>query len=130
MKTCTYCGRENTDEAVACAECGTDQFKAAGADGGPVGEPPGEWVTVETCPTLIDADVVAGQLEASGIKVFMPDEFVQQTFSLGGYGFGFARVQVAPADVAQAKEILFSPTSVLPPPPPTTPPPAPGAGAG
>jgi hypothetical protein len=24
MKTCTYCGRENNDEALRCSECGTE----------------------------------------------------------------------------------------------------------
>ena len=27
MKTCAYCGRENDDAAVTCADCGTDEFK-------------------------------------------------------------------------------------------------------
>ena len=123
MKTCSYCGRENLGEAVACAECGTDEFKMAGAGGATAEEVPKDWVTVETCPTLIDADVMAGQLEAAGIKVFLPDQFVMQTFSLGAYGFGFPRVQVAREDLEQAKEILSATTRVLPPPPPAPPPP-------
>lgn len=128
MKTCSYCGRENTDEAVNCAECGTDEFKGATVPTAPDEGGQREWVTVETCPTLIEADVMAGQLEAAGIKAFIPDEFVMQTFSLGAQGFGAARVQVAPADLAQAKEIISSPTSVLPPPSPGEPPPLPGTG--
>ena len=27
MKRCTYCGRENSDDAFACSNCGTDEFK-------------------------------------------------------------------------------------------------------
>lgn len=29
MKHCSYCGRENTDDAVYCAECGTGDFRLA-----------------------------------------------------------------------------------------------------
>jgi len=36
MKTCAYCGRENEDEAVHCAECGTDEFKTALLTNAPV----------------------------------------------------------------------------------------------
>jgi hypothetical protein len=124
MKTCSYCGRENTNEAVQCAECGTDEFKVTATPAPPDENTQKEWVTLTKCRNLVDADVLASQLDAAGIKVFMPDEFVMQTFSLDSNGFGFARVQMAPADFEQAKEILSSPTSVLP--PAATPPPVPG----
>src|SRR5690349_21126203 len=26
MKACSYCGRENTDSATSCRECGKDEF--------------------------------------------------------------------------------------------------------
>jgi len=26
VKTCSYCGRENSDDATQCSECGTDEF--------------------------------------------------------------------------------------------------------
>lgn len=32
MKICDYCGRQNEDEAVACRECGTQQFKTPAAE--------------------------------------------------------------------------------------------------
>jgi len=126
MKTCIDCGRENTDEAAQCAECGAVKFQAATS--APDDETQRNWVTLTTCRNLVDADVVASQLEGAGIKSFMPDEFVMQTFSMDSNGFGFARVQVAPKDLEQAREILASPTSVLPPPPPASPPPVPGRG--
>ena len=129
MKTCIYCGRENTDEAVQCAECGTDEFKTAAVIV-PNEDGQKDWVTLTKCRNLVDADLLASQLDAAGIKVFLPDEFVMQTFSIDSNGFGFARVQVAPKDLEQAREILASPTSVLPPPPPAPPPPLPGTGTG
>jgi hypothetical protein len=125
MKTCSYCGRENADDARQCAECGTDQFKTAEPDTVPVEDGGNEWVTLTRCGNLVDADVLASQLRAAGIGVFLPDEFVMQTFSIDSNGFGFARVQVAPKDFEQAKEIISSPTSLMPPALPPVPPPQP-----
>jgi hypothetical protein len=34
MKICDWCGRENEDEAVACWECGTQEFKTAALKAG------------------------------------------------------------------------------------------------
>ena len=125
MKTCNYCGRENADEAMQCGECGTDEFKLAPAAAPTDDGSQKEWVTLTKCRNLVDADVLASQLDAAGIKFFLPDEFVMQTFSLDSNGFGFARVQVSPNDLEQAKEIMSSPTSLVPPAPPASPPPLP-----
>jgi hypothetical protein len=32
MKECAYCGKENEEAAVCCAECGTQEFKCARAE--------------------------------------------------------------------------------------------------
>lgn len=127
MKTCTYCGRENPDVATHCAECGTDEFKLPAAAGPPAAEAPKDWVTLQTCQTLIEADLLASQLEGAGIKVFIPDQFLMQTCSLGANAFGFARVQVAPEDLEEAKEILATPAAGAP---PLLPPPLTGIGVG
>jgi ribosomal protein L40E len=37
VKTCSYCGRENNDDATLCSECGTDEFVTPVA---PLTEPP------------------------------------------------------------------------------------------
>lgn len=120
MKTCTYCGRENRDEATQCMECGTDQFNLEAMTQAPNVEGQKEWVTLTRCRNLVDADVLASQLRAAGINVFLPDEFVMQTFSIDSNGFGFARVQVAPEELEQAKEIMSSPANIVPPPLPTS----------
>jgi hypothetical protein len=125
MKACSYCGRENADDAVLCVECGTDQFKTAEPAAVPVKDGEREWVTLTKCRNLVDADMLASQLTAAGISVFLPDEFVMQTFSIDSNGFGFARVQVPPKDLEQAREIMSSPTSLMPPLPPAGPPPLP-----
>ena len=42
MKNCTYCGRENADEAVQCRECGTEfamQSRTSEADELPIDDP-------------------------------------------------------------------------------------------
>ncbi len=55
MKLCEYCGRENSDEAVQCSECGTDVFKStAPSDSPPLPTPnperrtPGQLKSVAT----------------------------------------------------------------------------------
>lgn len=35
MKSCAYCGRENTDEAARCQECGTEFVTASGTSPSP-----------------------------------------------------------------------------------------------
>src|SRR5882672_5174394 len=32
MKPCSYCGRENSDEAVFCHECGTAEFRVGSTE--------------------------------------------------------------------------------------------------
>lgn len=48
MKTCSYCGRENPDEATQCRECGTGEFVVPGA---------------ATAPTLQKAPAIAEPAE-------------------------------------------------------------------
>jgi hypothetical protein len=39
MKKCSYCGRENTDAATQCIECGTDEFADPVAQPARIGSP-------------------------------------------------------------------------------------------
>ena len=115
MKPCSYCGRENADEAVYCSECGTE-FAQAGepAPAGPdyVFAPLSEadkqkdLVTVVKCGTLVEADVVAARLRAAGIDVFIPDEMLMQAIGWNFNTYGYVRVQVAPKDYEAARDLL------------------------
>jgi ribosomal protein L40E len=106
MKTCSYCGRENTDEAITCRECGSNEFKSPASSDEPTAE--SHLVTVTRCRTLVEADLIASQLESAGIHAFIPDQFLLQTVSWNVNTYGFVRVQVSSADLEAAKELLSS----------------------
>lgn len=130
MKECAYCGRENSDEATRCRECGTDEFKVV-ASAHPQAEPvtpasdsestklefttptPREMeqdlVTLIRCRTLLDADMIVARLESAGISAFIPDEFLMQSIGWNLNTFGYVRLQVSPKDFEAAKEFLLAP---------------------
>ena len=63
MKLCAYCGRENDDTAVACRECGTDEFNSTALAEAPLTERPP--------PPLSSARLVAAVAESGpldGVK--------------------------------------------------------------
>ena len=64
-----------------------------------------DFVTLVSCATLPAADVIVSRLETAGIEAFIPDESVVQ---LGGNmsAFGYVRVQIAPKDYENARELL------------------------
>ena len=104
MKPCAYCGAENEDAVQYCRECGGEEFRDPAAISSTPDGP--DLVTVCTCPTVPEADIVVGRLEAAGISAFVPD----QVLLLGGASgsFGRVRIQVAPTDYEAAKELLSS----------------------
>ena len=118
MKTCSYCGAEYPDDAVMCAIDHTP-FEApkepapAESKGPEYRFPPiseedrqKDLVTLMTCATLPDADVIAGRLEVAGIEVSIPDESLMNNMGGGLAAFGFVRIQVAPKDYDAARELL------------------------
>jgi hypothetical protein len=57
MKTCSYCGRENEDQATTCQECGTEfTLNPAPSQGTP--REPGDWERFEKIAVL-DSEVQA-----------------------------------------------------------------------
>jgi hypothetical protein len=128
VKTCSYCGRENQDDAVSCRECGGTSFRtapethldnddsesgSANAAGDKIDFEPFKpedsdkaWVTLMRCPTLPEADAVAMRLRAENIPVFLPDEYMMQALSINVSAYGFVRVQVPPSEYQNAREIL------------------------
>ena len=120
MKVCAYCGRENSDEALNCFECGTDEFKGEKVESGPprpefqfgalsAEATEKDWVTLVKCRTLPEADMIVSRLDAAGITTFLPDEFVMQNISWNLNTYGYVRIQVSPKDYEQAKEFLSPP---------------------
>jgi hypothetical protein len=65
-------------------------------------------VTLLTCRTLLEAQMIVSQLGGAGISAFVPDEFLMQAVSWNLITFGYVRVQVSPKDYELAKEFLLA----------------------
>jgi ribosomal protein L40E len=130
VAVCDYCGRENIAGAVHCRECGTvlkspkaktrkfktskiaptitapeaprSKFRELTAE-----EMKLDLVTLLTCRTLVEADLVVGRLAGAGISAFIPDEFLAQAMSWNVNAFGYVRVQISPNDYERAKTLLL-----------------------
>ena len=124
MKICAYCGQENQDDATQCSECATELKTSMlqppmPSDTGPK-IPTVTWtfatlsdldrqkdiVTLLTCPTLPEADLVLNHLTGAGIEAFIPDEFAVQNAAFVGMAPVSVRVQVAASDYDSAKEFM------------------------
>lgn len=118
MKPCSYCGRDNADNAVQCRECGTEfevtiepalpEPKRPGFDFPPLSaaDKARNLVTLVNCRTLIEADLIVCNLEAAGIEAFVPDQYLMQAVGWNFNTYGYVRVQVAPKDYDAAKDLL------------------------
>jgi len=63
-------------------------------------------VTVRTCRSLQEAQVIRSMLEAGGITAFIPDENVAGLIVPDALDTDGVRVQVASEDAAVARELL------------------------
>jgi hypothetical protein len=67
---------------------------------------PTAWVTLTTCRTLADADLLATALRAEQIPVLIPDESLMQNIGWNVNTYGYVRVQVQSKDYDTARELL------------------------
>jgi Putative prokaryotic signal transducing protein len=63
-------------------------------------------VTIRTCYSLPEAQVIQSYLEGSGIEAFLPDEMTVQNYWLWTNAIGGVRVQVLEEDAERAAEVL------------------------
>jgi hypothetical protein len=120
MKKCPYCGAEYPEDALACSVDQTpfDQPDNALQQQSPPKEPEytfaplsdedkkRDFVTLLTCLTLADADMIVSQLDAAGINAFLPDESLMQITGWNLNTYGYVRVQISPKDYEAARELL------------------------
>lgn len=119
MKTCTLCGAENEDTATICNKCSspfapgiapkprlqTERYEFATLD---PAEKESDLVTLLTCPTLPEADLIVSLLESAGMPASNPDAYrmVSGPFELDQlYKF---RVQVPPEHFEAARDFLLA----------------------
>jgi hypothetical protein len=114
MKICSYCGRENPDNAVNCSECGTDEFESDASAPAEKVDDPDDLVTLTICAKLADADVIVSKLDSEGIQAFIPDEHLMQNVGFNLNTYGYVRVQVRRQDYLAAKELLPEPNNTPP----------------
>jgi hypothetical protein len=67
-----------------------------------------DFVTLMTCRTVLEADMIVGQLGSAGIPAFIPDEFLSQAVSWNLNTYDYVRVQVSPKDYQSAKGFLLA----------------------
>ncbi len=72
------------------------------------GQTLGQWmmITVTTVNWISEADELCAQLEANGIKTFLPDQGMAVANPLYAGALGGIRIQVDEGDAAQARELL------------------------
>jgi hypothetical protein len=73
MKTCSYCGRDNTDEALHCSECGTEFEREVMDSESTSGEnhDKEETLTVRIFSSREAAQLAAANLEANGMRCWV-----------------------------------------------------------
>ena len=67
---------------------------------------PAAWVTLTTCRTLAEADLLATQLRAAQFPVLIPDESLMLNIGWNVNTYGYVRVQVHSEDFETAREFL------------------------
>jgi ribosomal protein L40E len=113
MKTCSYCGRDNIDEALHCRECGTKfEPPEPPEDRSQLEDPALSLVIVKTFNTVVDAAMLKTRLEEAGIEACIPEEFTPQMFwTVIPSPLGSVTVRVAAKDYDAANAILADYTS-------------------
>ena len=105
MKTCSYCGRQNDDTAIACSECGSGIVSLPPPEIDPqLIDPAGALVVVGSFDTIAQASLLLTRLEAAGIEACIPEEYGSQ-LSSNVIPLGCVTVRVAAKDFEAAKAI-------------------------
>src|SRR5262249_27436767 len=107
MKKCSYCGRENPDDAPNCSGCGLDEFESQPGSQTQKAKYPDDLVLLATCATSGEANLIVSKLKAAGIEAFIPNESLEQNTGFHSNASGHVRVEVRREDCIAVKK-LFS----------------------
>jgi len=105
MPFCPVCRSEYVQGIVKCADCGAE----LAAELPPVGEPGDadvELVEIWRAADEMEAQIIRGALEASGMKCILRGEALRHTHGFTVDGLGEVRILVRPDDAEQAKQII------------------------
>src|SRR5438105_1521845 len=104
MKTCSYCGHENEEAAIQCAECGTP-FPVPEPVDPKLIDPAGSLVVLATFGDTVEASLLKARLEQAGIEACIPEEYDPSPF--GNFApLANVTVRVAEKDLEAARELL------------------------
>ena len=107
MKTCSYCGHENPDASIVCAECGTE-FSIPETTDPHLTDPAESLVILATFGDSVQASVLKTRLEQEGIEACIPEELDPSPF--GNFPpLAHVTVRVTRKDLQAAREILAAP---------------------
>jgi antitoxin component YwqK of YwqJK toxin-antitoxin module len=112
MKKCSYCGRDNADEAVNCRECGTE-FEAVAAKPEAASIPPEaekKTLTVRIFPNHEVAQIAAAKLKAHAIECWVNADDCAGLYPSLTTAEG-ARLNVWEGDAAIASAVLDAKTT-------------------
>src|SRR5260221_4378774 len=113
MKSCTYCGCQNEDDAIRCKECGTEFATPEEVDP-QLTDPAEALVAVATFGDSVEASLLKDRLELAGIEACIPEELNPSPF--GNFvPMAHVTVKVAAKDLEAAKEILADKGDPTPP---------------
>ena len=121
MKSCSYCGAQYPDDTTMCAIDQTPLEQPVTHQEIPEPETiiseykfinlsdedrQKDLVTLMSCQTLVEADLVVSRLRVEGIQAFLPYECLVQTIGWNLNTYGYLRIQIAPKDYADACALL------------------------
>jgi hypothetical protein len=106
-KECPACSKENAEEADTCKHCGTAFFYQPESLIPPLDNAADDLVIIGRYNSLVEADIVAGLLQAHEIEACIPEELMPPIFSsVMTRSIEVITVRVAAKDVEAARKVI------------------------
>jgi hypothetical protein len=113
MKICSYCGRENPDNAANCSGCGLDEWEnqPASTVQPPDNESNNDWVTLADDVAPADLEFVISSFDSAGIQIAIPEDQSGHAPDSETDQAGHIQIQVRRRDYDAAQRLLSSITN-------------------